>query len=36
LQKGIIEAGFDNDKDIQQAIEVLNAKSKYRSILSIK
>lgn len=36
LQKGIIEAGFDNDKDIQQAIEVLNSKSKYNSILSIK
>jgi carboxyl-terminal processing protease len=36
LQKGIIEASFDNDNDIQAALEVLNNKSKYTSILSGK
>ena len=36
LQKGIIEASFDSDKDIQAALEVLNNKTKYTSILSGK
>lgn len=33
LQKGIIEASFDNDNDIQAALEVLNNKTKYTNIL---
>ena len=36
LQRGIIEASFDSDKDIQSALEVLNNKTKYTSILSGK
>ena len=36
LQKGIIEASFDSDNDIQAAIEVLNDKTKYNKILSGK
>ncbi|HSY61910.1 MAG TPA: S41 family peptidase [Cytophaga sp.] len=36
LQKGIIEASFDSDNDIQAAIEVLNNKTKYSTILSGK
>ena len=36
LQKGIIESSFDSDNDIQTAIEVLNSKTKYTSILSGK
>jgi carboxyl-terminal processing protease len=36
LQKGIIEASFDSDNDIQAAIEVLNNKTKYNTILSGK
>lgn len=36
LQRGIIESSFDSDKDIQTAIEVLNDKAKYKSILSGK
>lgn len=36
LQKGIIEASFDSDNDIQSALEVLNNKTKYSSILSGK
>ncbi len=36
LQKGIIEASFDSDNDIQAALKVLNDKAKYNSILSGK
>ena len=36
LQKGIIEASFDNDEDIQAALDVFNNKTKYTSILSGK
>jgi len=36
LQRGIIEASFDSDNDIQAALEVLNNKNKYNSILSGK
>ena len=36
LQRGIIEASFDSDNDIQAALEVLNNKTKYNSILSGK
>ncbi|WP_299251969.1 S41 family peptidase [uncultured Cytophaga sp.] len=36
LQRGIIEASFDNDNDIQAALEVLNNKTKYDKILSGK
>jgi carboxyl-terminal processing protease len=36
LQKGIIEASFDSDNDIQAALEVLNNKTKYDKILSGK
>jgi carboxyl-terminal processing protease len=36
LQKGVIEASFDSDNDIQAALKVLNDKAKYNSILSGK
>jgi len=36
LQKGIIEASFDDDEDIQAALDVFTNKSKYTSILSGK
>ena len=34
LDEGIIQASFDEDKDLQKALELFNNKSKYRSILS--
>jgi carboxyl-terminal processing protease len=36
LQRGIIEASFDSDNDVQAALEVLNNKTKYDKILSGK
>jgi carboxyl-terminal processing protease len=36
LQKGIIESGFDHDKEVQEAIKVLNDTKKYSGILSGK
>lgn len=34
LQKGIIEASFDNDEDIKAAIEILNNSEKYSKLLT--
>lgn len=36
LQKGVIESGFDHDKEVQEAIKVLNDTKKYTQILSGK
>ncbi|HVD99724.1 MAG TPA: S41 family peptidase [Cytophagaceae bacterium] len=36
LQKGIIEASFDDDEDIQAALKVLNDQAEYQKILSGK
>ena len=36
LQRGAIEADFDNDEDIKQAVNVLNDPQKYNQILSGK
>ncbi|MCU0416458.1 MAG: S41 family peptidase [Cytophagaceae bacterium] len=36
LQKGIIESGFDHDKEVIEAIKVLNDTKKYQSVLMIK
>ncbi|MFN8416758.1 MAG: S41 family peptidase [Cytophagaceae bacterium] len=36
LQKGIIESGFDHDKEVQEAIKVLGDTKKYTGILSGK
>ena len=36
LEKGEMEATFDDDLDIKAAIEVLNDEAKYKKILSAK
>ncbi|MBL6446367.1 PDZ domain-containing protein [Fulvivirga sp. 29W222] len=36
LQKGSIEASFDNDSDVQKAIELLSDSSNYNKLLSVK
>jgi carboxyl-terminal processing protease len=36
LQKGIIEASFDDDEDIQAALKVLDNSAEYNKILSGK
>ncbi|MFN0047636.1 MAG: S41 family peptidase [Cytophagales bacterium] len=34
LQKGMIEASFDNDEDIKEALKIFKDETKYRSLLS--